>query len=377
MRIIYHLVRKELLQIFRNKGMLPIIFIMPVVQLLILSNAADFEIKNLKLYFIDKDQSSFSHLLRSKMEGSDYFRLTGYGFASEHGEAAVEKNNADLVLEIPSGFEKRLIREGMDKVQLLINGIDGTKAGLASIYATEVIRDFNLEIQNRYANNQSLQLVPSLAKHQIKIEYSNWFNPDLNYKTFMVPGILVLLVTMIGAFLSSMNIVREKEIGTIEQINVTPIKKHHFIIGKLFPFWLLGLFELSIGFLIAWIVFNIPFVGSIFLIYGFASLYLLLILGMGLFISTMTNTQQQAMFISWFFLVIFILMGGLFTAIENMPGWAQQITRVNPVRYFIEVVRMVMLKGSGLPDIKWHVLIVFLYALALNGLAVFRYRKIA
>ena len=341
--------------------MLPIIFIIPIIQLVILSNAADFEVKNLKLYFIDKDQSSFSRLLKSKLEGSNYFQLTGYGFASEQGAAAMQSDQADLVLEIPSGFEKRLMREDLEKIQLLINGIDGTKAGVASIYATEIIRDFNSQIRERYALQSSLT-VAQPAANQIKIAYSNWFNPDLDYKTFMVPGILVLLVTMIGAFLSSMNIVREKEIGTIEQINVTPIKKYQFIIGKLFPFWLLGLIELSIGFVIAWIVFDVPFVGNIFLVYGFAALYLLLILGMGLLISTLTNTQQQAMFISWFFLVVFILMGGLFTAIENMPVWAQKITLFNPVRYFIEVVRMVMLKGSGLGDIKWQILIVSLYA---------------
>ena len=374
MKIIYYLVRKELLQIFRNKGMLPIIFFLPVIQLVVLSNAADFEIKNLKLYLIDNDQSTVSRLLKSKLEGSQYFEITGYGFSSETGNTAMEKDLADLVIEIPRGFERRLMREDFDKIQFRINAIDGTKAGLASIYASEVIGDFNREIRQRYSLNGAIQ-TDQAPVNTINVTYSNWYNPDLNYKNFMVPGILVLLVTMIGAFLSSMNIVREKEIGTIEQINVTPIKKYQFIVGKLFPFWLLGLVELSIGFLIAWLVFKVPFVGNIWLIYGFAALYLMLILGMGLFISTMTETQQQAMFISWFFLVLFILMGGLFTAIENMPVWAQKITLLNPIRYFIEVVRMVMLKGSGLWDIRWHILVVLLYAIALNGLAVFRYRK--
>ncbi len=374
MRIIYYLVRKELLQIFRNKGMLPIIFIIPVIQLVVLSNAADFEIKNLKLYLIDNDQSTISRLLKSKLDGSEYFKITGYGFASEPGDIAMENDQADLVIEIPRGFERRLMREEVDKIQLRINAIDGTKAGLASIYASEVIGDYNREIRDRYSARSAI-VQDRAAENRINITYSNWYNPDLNYKNFMVPGILVLLVTMIGAFLSSMNIVREKEIGTIEQINVTPIKKYQFIVGKLFPFWLLGMVELSIGFLIAWLVFKVPFVGNIWLVYGFAALYLMLILGMGLFISTMTETQQQAMFISWFFLVVFILMSGLFTAIENMPVWAQKVTLFNPIRYFIEVVRMVMLKGSGLWDIRWHILVVLLYAASLNGLAIFRYRK--
>ncbi|MDH3710239.1 MAG: ABC transporter permease [Cyclobacteriaceae bacterium] len=372
MRIIQFLVRKEFLQIFRNKGMLPIIFIMPVIQLVVLANAANFEIENLKLFFIDKDQSTLSRLLRSKMDGSNYFLLSGFGLSSQDGATALDRNQADLVIEIPSGFEKKLVRENTQKIQLVVNAIDGTKGALANFYALEVISQFNQEIRQDF---QAINKVGVSPFNRLQVEYSHWFNPDLNYKTFMVPGILVLLVTMIGAFLSAMNIVREKEIGTIEQLNVTPIKKYQFITGKLLPFLILGLVELTIGFIIAKVVFDIPFVGSIFLIYGFAVIYLTLVLGLGLFISTFTETQQQAMFITWFFLVIFILMGGLFTAIENMPLWAQRITLFNPVRYFIEVVRMVMLKGSGLMDIKWHALIVFLYAVGVNGLAIYRYRK--
>jgi len=197
----------------------------------------------------------------------------------------------------------------------------------------------------------------------------------LNYKTFMVPGILVLLVSMLTLFLSGMNIVREKEIGTLEQINVTPIKKHQFIIGKLFPFWVLGLVILTVGLLIAKIIFNVPMLGNIGLIYLFASVYLLVILGMGLLISNYTDTQQQAMFIAWFFVVIFILMSGLFTPIESMPEWAQNVTLFNPIRYFVEIIRMVMLKGSGFQDIVPQLSIIALYAFIMNGLAVWSYKK--
>jgi ABC-2 type transport system permease protein len=172
-----------------------------------------------------------------------------------------------------------------------------------------------------------------------------------------------------------MNIVREKEIGTLEQINVTPIKKHQFIIGKLFPFWVLGLVILTVGLLIAKIIFNVPMLGNIGLIYLFASVYLLVILGMGLLISNYTDTQQQAMFIAWFFVVIFILMSGLFTPIESMPEWAQNVTLFNPIRYFVEIIRMVMLKGSGFQDIVPQLSIIALYAFIMNGLAVWSYKK--
>jgi len=218
-------------------------------------------------------------------------------------------------------------------------------------------------------------LIPPPEFKKISIANSYWYNPELNYKAFMVPGILVLLVTMIGAFLSSVNIVREKEIGTIEQINVTPIKRHQFMLGKTIPFWIIGMIELTLGLILAKLVFNIPTVGSFFTLYAFAAVYLLVVLGIGLLISTITDTQQQAMFITWFFFVIFILMSGLFTAIENMPPWAQKITAANPIRYFIEVMRMVLLKGAGFADIKAHFLIISFFAIAINYLAILRYRK--
>ena len=204
---------------------------------------------------------------------------------------------------------------------------------------------------------------------------SFWYNSTLNYKTFMVPGILVLLITMLTLFLSSMNIVREKELGTLEQINVTPIKKYQFIIGKLFPFWVIGLVILTIGLLISKIVFNVPMLGNIVLVYFFTSIYLLLILGFGLFLSNHTETQQQAMFIAWFFIVIFILMSGLFTPIESMPKWAQNMTLFNPIRYFVEFIRMVLLKGAGLQEVLPNLGIITLFAIVVNGLAVWSYKK--
>jgi ABC-2 type transport system permease protein len=209
----------------------------------------------------------------------------------------------------------------------------------------------------------------------IQVSAINWFNPQMNYQIFMVPGILVILVTMVGAFLSALNIVKEKEIGTIEQINVTPIRKHQFILGKLIPFWVLGLVILTIGFLISRLAYGIVPVGNVFTIYVFASVYLLAVLGMGLLVSTFANTQQQAMLLSFFLMMIFILLGGLYTSIDSMPVWAQIFTKFNPVSYFIEVMRMVVLKGSGLYDIRYHLLIVFVFAVVLNSFAVWNYRK--
>ncbi len=371
MKIIGYIVRKEFKQIFRNKGMLPIIFIMPLVQLIILSNAATFEIKNIKFSYVDHDHSVTSRALVDKFVASKYFNvLTSFSSEAE-AISSMQDGKVDVILEIPTSFEQDLYKEKHASLGVLVNAIDGSAAGVENAYINQIVQNYNREIKVKLMQPSDTGIQP------VKIESIPlfWYNKTLNYKTFMVPGILVLLVTMITLFLSGMNIVREKEIGTLEQINVTPIRKSQFIIGKLFPFWILGMVILSIGLLIAKLIFNTPMVGSLLLMYAFTSIYILVILGIGLFISNFTDTQQQAMFIAWFFMVIFILMSGLFTPIESMPKWAQTLTEFNPIKYFVEVMRMVMLKGSGLMDIWPQFAKTSLYALAINFLAIWRYRK--
>jgi ABC-2 type transport system permease protein len=197
----------------------------------------------------------------------------------------------------------------------------------------------------------------------------------LNFKIALIPGILALLVTLIGGFLSALNIVKEKETGTIEQINVTPIRKADFILAKLIPFWILANLVFTIGIILGWLIYDIVPVGNLLVLYAFIAVYLLAVLGFGLLVSTFCASQQQAMFVMFFFLLIFILMGGLFTSIDSMPGWAKIITLFNPVNYMITVMRMVMLKGSGLSDIIPHFVMVLLMAVVLNFWAVINYKK--
>jgi ABC-2 type transport system permease protein len=372
MRTIFFIVQKEFLQIFRNRSMIPIIFVMPIVQLLILSNAADYETKNISLQVIDRDLSQTSMQLVNKFRASGFFNVNYTSFDDQPALDNLRKDKVDLVLTIPPHFEKDLVKNEQPDIQMMVNAINGAKAGIVSTYAGSTIRSFNDDIRVDFLNAPK-----GMTTTGLNLEYAYWFNPLLNYKTFMVPGILVLLVTMIGMFLSGMNIVKEKEIGTIEQLNVTPIKKYQFIIGKLLPFWLIGLFELAFGLTIGKLVFDIPMLGNLFYVFSFAAIYLILILGIGLLVSTFTDTQQQAMFISWFIMVIFILMSGLFTAIESMPIWAQKITLFNPIAYFVRVIRMVLLKGSGFADIAQYFLILLGFAAVVNGLAVWNYRKTA
>ena len=370
MRTLKFLLQKEFRQIFRDSGIIRIIFIMPTIQLLILPWAADYEIKNIKLAVVDHNHSEYSRQLINKVTSSGYFILTSYSPSYKSGLQQIEKEKADLILEIPASFEKDLIKGSEARLFLAVNAINGVKAGLGSAYLRSIIQDYNGEIRTKW-----IQFPRFSPETNIEVVYSNWFNPLMNYKLFMVPGILVLLLTMVGANLTAINIVKEKEIGTIEQINVTPIKKYHFVLGKLIPFWCLGLFVFSIGFAIAWAVYGIVPRGSYFTIYFFAAVYLLAVLGLGLLVSTYANNQQQAVLISFFIMMVFVLLSGLYTAIESMPPWAQVITRFNPVSYFIDVIRMVVLKGSGLADIKRQFLTILGFALVLNGWAVWSYRK--
>jgi len=370
MRTIGYIIQKEFIQIFRDKTMLPVIFIVPIIQLIVLVYAATLEMKHIDMIVVDNDLSTVSRRLIGKFDGSPFFYVNSTTFNINEAEHQITNDNADIILHIPAGFEKDLLKENKASLQLQINAINATAAGLTNAYANYVLADFNKNIITEYIHS----ITPSPRK-TININYSYWYNPELNYKIYMLPGILVILVTIIGMFLAALNIVREKEMGTIEQINVTPIVKYQFIFGKLFPFWVIAMFELAFGLTIGKLLFNIPMEGSLLLLFVFTSIYLIVALGIGLFISTLANTQQQVMFIVFFFMLTFVLMSGIFTPVESMPDWAQFINILNPYTYFMRVIRMVLLKGSGFWDIYKEIVSLLIYGTIILSLAIWRYRK--
>ena len=367
MRTLGFIIRKEFIQLFRNKVMVRIIFVLPMMQLLVLSYTATFEIKVIRLHVVDLDRSKTARDLTGHFSGSPFYKIVNYTNSSKLGDQDILSNRAHQVITIPANFEKDLNTTGKAKVQLSTNAIDGAAAALMNAYTLSIIQDFNI--------NLLIESTGLPAIEPVKTTWSFWFNPELDYKNYMVPGILVLLVTIIGMFLSGINLVKEKEIGTIEQINVTPIKKYQFIAGKLIPYWIVAMAELSFGLILAKLVFNIPILGSVWLIFLVAAVYLIVTLGLALLISTKTNTQQQAMFLSWFFVVIFILMSGLFTPVDSMPQWARVIDWFNPIAYFVEVIRMIMLKGSGFMDVLPNLILLGVYAIVILTVAVWQYRK--
>jgi ABC-2 type transport system permease protein len=369
MRTLKILLRKEFQQIFRNKLILAITTIIPIMQFLILPLAANFEIKSMNIVVVDHDHSTYSRQLLSKITGSGYFRLIDYNNNYNSAYKFIETDDADVILEIPSGFEKNLVRQGKQSLLIAINAINSIKAGLGATYLNSIIADFNQDIL--------LELIPANNAQVggLEIVQLDWFNPNRNYQLSLIPGILAMLVTMVGSFLTALNIVKEKELGTIEQINVSPIKKRDFILAKLIPFWILANVVFTIGLILSYLIYDIVPRGNLLVLYVFIAVYLLAVLGFGLLVSTYCQTQQQAMFIMFFFIMIFLLLGGLFTPIDSMPRLAQWFTKLNPVAYLIEVIRMVMLKGSGLKDILPQLGSIALMAIILNGWAVFNYKK--
>lgn len=371
MRTIRFLLRKEFKQIFRNKALLPLIFIAPIMQLLILPLAANYTVKNINVTIVDNDNTPSSRAIIHKIEGSNYFNLTAVKTNYQKAFKDIETNNSDLVLEIPQHFEKNLTTGHHPNLFMAVNSINGVKANLGASYLNQIIEDFNKNILLKRHPQPVFNPLP-----KIQITQSNWFNPTMNYHNFMVPGILVLLVTMIGVYMSGLNIVKEKEVGTIEQINVSPIKKHQFILGKLIPFWIIGMIVFTVGlFGISWLIYGIVPLGNIFLLYGYLAIYLIAVLGLGLLISTYSSTQQQAMSVAFFFMMIFMLMSGLFTPIESMPKWAYIITQFSPVTYFVKVIRMIVLKGSDFVDIQYHFIIMLAFAMVFNGWAILNFKK--
>lgn len=370
MKVLGFLLQKEFRQIFRDKTIIAMMFILPSVQLIIIPLAIDTNIKNINISIADNDHSPYSQALITKISSSGYFKIVGAETSYLSALGYIERGDADVVMEIPAGFERNLLREGSQKIGISVDAINGTKSSLGANYLNSIIYTFNADLAINVKLNENQGSTPI-----IDVTFSNWFNPHAEFKFYLLPGLLVFLLTMIAGFLSALNIVKEKEMGTIEQINVTPIQKWQFILGKLIPFWIMGILVFTLGLLICWLFYGIVPEGSILLLYLFAGVYLIALLGFGLFISTISNNQVQAMFVAFFFVMIFLLMSGLFTSVESMPAWARNISNLTPITHFIKVMRMVVLKGSGFMDVQRELMYLIIFALALNCAAVWNYHK--
>lgn len=369
--MIKFLIEKEFKQLLRNSFLPKLILIFPCMIMLLMPWAVNLEIKNIQLNIVDNDHSAISQRLVNKISASTYFRLIEVPASYEEGLRNIEAGTADVVMEIPRHLERDWTNGEDAHILIAANAVNGTKGGLGSSYLASIVNEYATELRSERPQAGTI----SAAFPSIRIDSQGLFNPNLNYKLYMIPALMVMLLTLICGFLPALNVVGEKEVGTIEQINVTPVPKFTFILAKLLPYWLIGFVVLTVCFVLAWLVYGIVPVGHFLVTYFFAVLFVLVMSGFGLVISNYSATMQQSMFVMWFCMLIFILMSGLFTPISSMPEWAQVVTWFNPLRYFMEVMRMVYLKGSGFVDLLPELGVLVTFAVIFNGWAVVSYRK--
>jgi ABC-2 type transport system permease protein len=380
MRRILSLARAEVLHVVRDHATMAQVLVVPVVQLLVLSNAATFAIRDTPAYLVDFDRTSTSRGLANRFAASGHFRIVGQSTSQDPANAALLDGRVTMVLTIPDDFEYSLVRTGAASVQIVVNAEKGSAAGIVQSYAARILAAYAAELSatlrpSARSVRTDGEPLPIRGAPRIDVRVRSWYNPTLDYRHYMVPGILVSLVTLIGTLLTAQNIAREKELGTLEQLNVTPITRGQFIVAKLLPFWALALIDFAIGLTVGWLVFDIPIRGSLVLLFSVAAVYLIVALAMGLWVSTLVETQQQAMFVTFFIMMIYLLMSGLFTPIDSMPPWVQVLSEFTPVRHFVQISRAILVKGAGLAEIARPLVILLIYATVMLTVAVRQYSK--
>jgi ABC-2 type transport system permease protein len=360
------LLRKEFIQIFRDKFMLRLIFVMPVLQLLVLGYAINTDVKHIQLDVYDFDQSTYSRQLIQALQAGDYFdpalRLSDpVATPLWELDQRFKNGHSEMALIIPPDFSERLSLKDSVTVGLVADGSDANAARAGLGYASQIVRTFSKQVTG--------------MEPPLEVRSSFRFNPESESKYFMVPGVVVTLLTMISMMLTAMAIVREREMGTLEQVLVTPMRPIVLLMGKITAFAILSVFEMCIALSVGMLWFGVPFVGSPILLFALAGLYLLTTLGLGMFVSTVTSTQQQAMFMVWFFSIFTMLTSGFFTPISNMPVWLQQVTIVNPMKYFLVIVRGIIMKGSTLDDLLPNVIALVIFGVTLFAFSILRFHK--
>jgi len=365
---VLHLVRKELLELRQNIRLLPIIIVAPIIQLVLLGYAATTDVRNVPIVVVDADRSSSSRELASRFQASPYFSIVGLESGAGRIDGYLETGQAWMAVVIPQGFAAGLASGVPASVQVVADGTDANSTNVALGYATSLVSGYAMERLERRG--------PSRAVGGVEARVRVWFNPELQSRQFMVPGVLALLLLVVTAILSSMAIVREKEVGTLEQLNVTPLRRWELIVGKLLPYALVGVVDALLVLLVTVYWFEVPLRGSVTLLFALSAIYLLCTLGIGLFVSTISETQQQSMMTTTFFILIpMIYLSGFVFPIENMPAVIQPVTYLIPLRYYLVIVRGIFLKGVGLETLWPDAAALSVSTIVILGLAIVRLRK--
>jgi ABC-2 type transport system permease protein len=373
------IIRKELIQTLREPRMRILLFVPPLVQLVVFGFAVNMDVDHVRIAWMDMDRTPLSRDLRASFEGSGRFDVVAQPANEQEAGDALDRGAAQAVVRVLPDFERDVRRGRPTEVQVLLDGTDSNTASLVSEYAGEVIADYSNKVtpltQNVRVLTRSPGAPPNTGAPQVVPRTRVWFNPDLYSRNYFVPGVVANIVMMITLMLTALAIVREKEIGTMEQLMVTPVRPIELMLGKTLPFALVGLVDVALITGVALLLFHIPFRGSPLLLFACSVLFLMTSLGAGLFLSTISQTQQQAMMMNFFFSTPAFMLSGFAFPIRNMPLVVQWITYLNPLRYFMEIVRGLFLKGAG-ADVLWPQMAALgIYGVAVLALSAARFHK--
>ena len=364
-RILQILLKKEVKLMKRNPFIPRIIIAMPVMVMLLLPLVANLEVRNVGAAVVDNDCTELSRRIVADMDASEYLSVAECGFAYHEALQAVETGRADAIVVIPSHYSKDLVNGLRPKIEIEANGVDATKGMLGSRYAAQSVGATLMQWQSQ----------EGITLPEANISVMNYFNPTLDFRNYMIPALMVVLIIIICGFLPTLNLVSEKEAGTIEAMNVTPVGKYTFVLSKLIPYWIVGILVVTVGMTIGWLVYGLVPAGNIAEVYLAAILFSFVMSGLGVSIANRSATILQSIFMMFAFIMIFQLMGGLFTPIASMPGWAQNITYLIPPRYFIEIMRAVYLKGATVQELWIQYSMLAVFAAVLCSVAALTYRK--
>ena len=376
MKTLKYLIEKEFKQMFRNPLIPRLIVLFPTMVLLVFPWAVSFEVKNIKIDVVDHSKSVYSKRLTDKIAASYYFNLNDTPPDYRTAMMNMESGETDMILEIPASFERDVVKARTSGVGVAVNAVNGTQGLLGSNYIMQIANDFSSDLRDELMHTvppQSRASLMRLPKVDIIPQYK--FNPKLDYKNFMIPGFMVLLLTIICGILPALNIVMEKENGTINQINVTPVSKINFILAKLIPYWVVGIVVMIISISVTFLIYGLWPAGSAIAVLFSAIVFIISVSGLGIIISNNSETMQQASFLVMFFILILVLLGGMFTPVSSMPTWAQLIATINPFNYLTETFRMLYLNGSTLADVSGNLFVLALIAIVLNSWAILSYKK--
>ncbi len=376
-----YLIRKEFLQIRRNAFLPKLIIMFPIVIMCVMPWVMNQEVKNIVVDVVDEDRSTLSQQIVHRIEASDYFIFNGQKPTYESALKDIERSRADITLVIPPHYGRDVESGRHTSLLIAANAVNGTKGAMGSAYLSQIvnsqftIHNSQLSIHNSEFTIHNSQFTTHNSQFTTQNSILTLYNKHQNYKLYMIPALLAIVMMLLTGFLPTLNIVGEKEAGTIEQINVTPVSKWSFILSKLIPYWLIALFVVTVSLLLAWAVYGITCEGPLWLIYLLSLLLALFFSSFGLIISNYSDTMQQAIFVMWFFVVCILLLSGLFTPTRSMPSWAYLTTYVNPMHYFIDAIRTVFIRGGGMQSI-WHQVLALLgIGMAMGCWAVASYKK--